>query len=356
MKNKHVLLVLSILLLFQWGCGKKQSAVQNTDMAKSYATITVEPDSVELQTIYPTVLKGKEDIDIKPRIDGFIDAVLVDEGAMVRKGQPLFKINSPLAIQSVENATALYNTAKLDVERMRPLAEKGIISKVRLTAYENTLASAKASLDQARATLSWTTVTSPVDGVVGTIPYRGGSLVNNSSILTTVSNTSTMIAYFTMNEKDLYHYLNSTKGSSQLEKIKNMPPVTLLLADGSTYNSKGKIETISGIVDASSGSVTLRAAFNNPDKLLRSGTSGKVIIPDYVENVFIIPQKATFQQQDKILVFKLQGDSVVQRVVTARSTPDGISYAVFSGLEKGDQIVSEGVATLKNGKKIKVKN
>lgn len=108
-----------------------------------------------------------------------------------------------------------------------------------------------------------------------------------------------------------------------------MPPVTLLLADGSTYNSKGKIETISGIVDASSGSVTLRAAFNNPDKLLRSGTSGKVIIPDYVENVFIIPQKATFQQQDKILVFKLQGDSVVQRVVTARSTPDGISYAVF---------------------------
>ncbi|MCE1167007.1 MAG: efflux RND transporter periplasmic adaptor subunit [Sphingobacteriia bacterium] len=356
MKNKHVALLFSIVLLLQWGCGKKQAVMQDADMAKSYSTITVKLDSVELQTKYPTILKGKEDIDIKPRIDGFIDAVLVDEGAVVRKGQPLFKINSPSAIQSVENATALYNTAKLDVERMRPLAEKGIISKVRLSAYENSLASSKASLDQARATLSWTSVTSPVDGVVGSISFRSGSLVNNSSILTTVSNTSTMIAYFTMNEKDLYHYLNSTEGKTQAEKIKNMPLVTLLLADGSTYGLKGRIETISGIVDAASGSVTVRVAFDNPDKLLRSGTSGKLIIPDFVENVFIIPQKATFQQQDKILVYKVQGDSVVQKVIDARSTPDGISYAVFSGIENGDQIVSDGIATLKNGKKIKVKN
>jgi membrane fusion protein (multidrug efflux system) len=170
---------------------------------------------VELSSVFPSIIKGQEDIDIKPRIDGFIEAVYVDEGSVVKKGQPLFKINSPSSVQNLENAQANYNNAKTDLERMRPLAEKGIISKVRITTYENTFASAQAAMAQAKAALSWTAVTSPVNGIVGTINYRQGSLVNNTNILTAVANTTNVVAYFSMNEKDLYEFMRSWAGKTQ---------------------------------------------------------------------------------------------------------------------------------------------
>jgi membrane fusion protein (multidrug efflux system) len=144
------------------------------------------------------------------------------------------------------------------------------------------------------------------------------------------------------------------KGNTQAEKIKNMPPVKLLLSDGSEYEVKGKIQTIAGVVDPASGAVNFRAAFSNKDGLLRSGISGKIVIPRTLNNVMIIPQNATFNQQDKILVYKVQGDSVVQKVITVKPTPDSKNYAVLTGLEKGDKIVTDGIVTLKNGKKIKV--
>jgi membrane fusion protein, multidrug efflux system len=354
MKNKNFLIGGLTLLMFLSACKSKQSGPNPADQIKSFPTATLTPQDVELQSVFPAVIKGQEDIDIKPRIDGFIDAVYVDEGAVVKKGQPLFKINSPSAIQSLENAQAQYNTAKLDIERMRPLAEKGIISKVRLTAYENTFASAKAALEQARATSGWTTVSSPVNGVVGAIPFRQGSLVNNSSVLTTVANTTNVIAYFSLNEKDLYEFLRNWEGKTQTEKIKNMPALKLLLSDGSEYEEKGRIQTISGVVDPITGAVNFRASFPNKQGLLRSGTSGKVVVPRILKNVLVIPQNATFNQQDKVLVYKVQGDSVVQKVITARPTPDAKYYAVLAGLSAGDKIVTEGIISLKNGKKIKV--
>jgi len=238
---------------------------------------------------------------------------------------------------------------------MRPLAEKGIISKVRISAYENTFASAKAALEQAKATISWTTVTSPVAGIVGAINFRQGSLVNNTTVLTTVANTTNVIAYFSMNEKELFNFMRMWDGNSQLEKIKNMPAVKLMLADGSEYEEKGHILTISGVVDATSGAVNFRAGFANKQGLLRSGTSGKIIIPRTMKNVLVIPQKATFSQQDKQLVYKVQGDSVVQKVITVKPTSDSKNYVVTDGLVVGDRIVTDGIVTLKNGKKIKVK-
>lgn len=353
MNKSRFLIVAIALTTLMAGCGKKKN-VQVVEQVKSYPVITLTSQDVELKSIFPTVIKGQEDIDIKPRIDGFIDAVYVDEGSVVRKGQALFKINSPSAIQSLENAQAAYNTARLDVERIRPLAEKGIISKVRLSTYENTFASAQAALEQAKATLSWTTVTSPVDGVVGTIAYRIGSLVNNTYVLTTVSNTSNVIAYFSMNEKEFYEFMRNWDGSTQTEKIKNMPPVKLLLSDGSEYEESGRIQTISGIVDAATGAVNFRASFPNKQGFLRSGTSGKIVIPKILKNILVIPQKATFNQQDKVMAFKVQGDSVVQKSITVKSTPDGKSYAILDGLQNGDKVVTDGVATLRNGKKIKV--
>jgi RND family efflux transporter, MFP subunit len=352
--NKILVGGLTLLMVFT-ACKNKQTTQKQEEKAQSYPVTTLSTQDVELQSVYPAVLKGQEDIDIKPRVDGFIEAIYVDEGSIVKKGQPLFKINSPSSVQSVQNAQANYNTAKLDVERIRPLAEKGIISNVKLSTYENSLASAKAALDQAKAVSAWTTVTSPVNGVVGSISYRLGSLVNNSNVLTTVANTTNVIAYFSMNEKELYEFMRNWNGNSQAEKIKNMPLVKLLLSDGSEYEEKGRIETISGVVDATSGAVNFRASFSNKNGLLRSGTSGKVIIPRTLKNILVIPQKATFSQQDKILAFKVQGDSVVQKAITVKSTPDGKSYAVLEGLASGDKIVTDGIATLKNGKKIKLK-
>jgi membrane fusion protein, multidrug efflux system len=354
MNSKKLLIGVCTLLIVLTACKSKQTMQKPVDEAKSYPVSTLTPQDVELQSVFPAVIKGQEDIDIKPRVDGFIEAVLVDEGSIVKKGQPLFRINSPSSKQNLETAQANYDNAKLDLERMRPLAEKGIISKVRITAYENAFATAQAVLEQAKATIGWTTVTSPVNGVVGTIPYRQGSLVNNTSVLTTVANTINVVAYFSMNEKDLYEFMRNWKGNSQAEKIKNMPPVKLLLSDGSIYEENGHIETISGVVDPTSGAVNFRAAFPNKQGLLRSGTSGKVVIPKSLKNVLLIPQKATFNQQDKVLVYKLQGDSAVQKAITVKTTPDGQSYAVLDGLESGDKIITDGIATLKNGQKIKV--
>ena len=353
MKMRKFLLGGVLLLLFITSCKNKQAQTTAADQVKAFPVAVISTSDVELQAVYPAVLKGEQDIDIKARVEGYIDKIFVDEGAVVRKGQPLFKINSPSSVQMIENAKANYNTAKLDVERMRPLAEKGIISDVKLSAYQNTLASAKATLDQAKATLNWATVTSPVDGVVGTLSFRQGSLVTNTTVLTTVSNISKVVAYFSVNEKDLLELLKEFKGSTQAEKIKHMPAVRLLLSDGTQYEETGRIETISGVVDATSGAVNFRASFSNKHGLLRSGSSAKVVIPSEHKNAIVIPQKATFAQQDKVLVYKFQGDSVIQKVVSVKTTPDGQAYVVTEGLSVGDKIVTDGIATLSNGQKIK---
>ena len=308
-----------------------------------------------LQSVYPATIKGKQDVEIRPRVEGFIQEIYVDEGSVVRKGQVLFKIESPQTEQAVTTAKASVSTAKINVDRLRPLAEKGIISEVQLATAEESYKSAEAVLKNAEEARKWTQVTSPVDGVVGTISYRQGSLVNSGNILTTIANTSDVYAYFSLNEKALMSLLSEIEGSTQAEKIKNLPEITLLLADGTEYPEKGKIETISGLVNVTTGSANFRAKFPNEHGFLRSGISGKVIIPNEVHDVFVIPQQATFQLQDKILVFKVQGDAVAQAVVSAVPLPDGKRYAVSEGLSEGERIVESGVVTLRHGAKIKVK-
>ncbi|ACF14138.1 efflux transporter, RND family, MFP subunit [Chloroherpeton thalassium ATCC 35110] len=354
MRGSIFFLVGLVLAMFCAACTSDSSGHGQAMQAQAYPVKTMSPETVELQDVFPALLKGKEDIDIKPRVDGFIEAVYVDEGAKVKKGQALFKINSPSTVKALEEARANYSTAKIDVERMRPLAEKNIISKVKLETYENAFAAAKAALEQAEANMTWITVTSPVEGVLGTISYRLGSLVDNSNVLTTVANTTTVMAYFSMNEKDLYDFMLEWKGETKAEKIKNMPDVKFRLSNGREYEEPGRIETISGVVDKTTGAVSFRAAFPNKNGLLLSGTSGKILIPKVISNALVIPQKATFSQQDKIMIYKVLGDSVMQDVVKVKSTPDGRSYVVFDGLESGDKIVTDGIATLSNGKKIKV--
>lgn len=355
----------ALALLALAACGKKNENQEQVNV-KTYPSMILEEQNATLESVYPVTIKGKEDIEIRPRIDGFIDAIYVDEGSVVRKGQSLFKINSPQAEQtltaaqaSVTSAEAQVNTAKVNVNRVRPLAEKGIVGRVQLETAEDSyqtamagLAQAQASLKNARAQIGWTNVTSPVDGLVGEIPFRQGSLVNSSNALTTIANTKNVYAYFSLNEKELSAFLSGLEGNTQAEKIKNSHEVTLTLADGTVYPEKGKIETITGSVNITTGSAGFRAEFPNKDGHLRSGTSGKISIPKKLDNTFIIPQKATFAQQDKTLIYQVQGDSVVQKVISVVPTPDGKSYVVTAGLSKGDKIITDGIATLSNGKKV----
>ena len=356
-----------IALLLLTSCGNNTNTNQQTG-AQEYPVMSLVRQQADMQSVYPATIRGQEDIEVKPRVDGYIEAIYVDEGSVVKVGQALFKINSPASEQALASAKAAVNsqrakvnTAKLDVDRYQPLADKGIVSEVQLQTYKNAYETALAELQQAEATLrnaeaivSWTTVTSPVDGIAGSIPYRTGSLVNSSHTLTTIANTGNVYAYFSLNERKLMDFLDGLDGESQSDKIKNTPTVSLILADGSQYGEKGRIETITGTVDITTGSANFRAEFPNGSGKLRSGTSGKIIIPKILDNVFVIPQKATFRQQDKVLVFKLEGETATQQIITVQSMPNGQDYAVMEGLSDGDRIVSDGLATLRQGMKISI--
>lgn len=321
-----------------------------------------------LDKAYPATVKGQEDIEIRPRIDGFIEEIYIDEGSVVKKGQPLFKIDSPetekeyiSAKAAVESAKATVSTARLDVERLEPLAKTGVLSDIRLknarNAYESAqaaLAQAEAAMKNAAATKNWTVITSPVDGMAGTIPYRRGSLVNSQNVLTTIANTGKVYAYFSINEKDYMEICAKMQGATPMEIVKSLPGATLRLNNGETYPENGVIETVAGIVNTSTGSVNLRACFTNSDNRLRSGLSGKVIMPYEIRNVYVIPQEATFALQDRTMVYIVQDDnSVKAKAISVIPLSDGRNYAVTAGLTDGDKIVASGVATLSEGTVIK---
>lgn len=336
--------------------------------AKEYPTLEVVKQNTILHKTYPATVKGQEDIEIRPRVDGFIEEIYIDEGSVVKKGQPLFRIDSPQsekeyisAQAQVESAKATVNTALLDVERVRPLSEKGIISDVQLKSAQNayelalaSLAQAEATLRNAAATRSWANITSPVDGIIGTIPYRQGSLVNSQNVLTTVANTGNVYAYFSINEKDLMEMCSRFGVTSQEGIVGNMPKVTLLLPNGDEYTEKGTIETIAGVVSTTTGSVNLRASFPNTGNFLRSGISGKIILPFEIEDVYVIPQEATFALQDKVMVYTVQTDTVRAKTISVLALADGRHYAVTGGLSERQTIVSGGVATLSDGAVINI--
>lgn len=333
-----------------------------------YPVKVVTPQTAVLETDYPATIKGEEDIEIRPMVEGFIKTINVDEGSVVKKGQVLFTLDAPQYKQNVLNAEAAIKTAKaqvdnavMDVTKITPLVEKGIVSKYQLESAQYALQTKRAALNQAQTALaiantnlSYTVLTSPVNGIVGSIPFRLGSLVNSTTTLTTVANTSNVYVYFSLNEKQLLDFLKNTPGATQAEKIKKSEPVTLILADGTEYNEKGKIETINGIVNTSTGSANFRSNFPNPQGILRSGSTGSIRISTTVENALVIPQKATFEIQGQTFVFVVQKDNKVKQVtIKVTPTPDGQSFIVNSGLNVNDKIVVNGIQNLKEGMEIK---
>ncbi len=346
-------------------CGSKSN--QMGEASNDFAVVTVQTTEADLKTTYPATIKGMQDIEIRPKVSGYLVKLLVDEGATVRKGQPLFLIDSEQYQAAVKSAQAQIKvchaniaTQKLTVDNKRMLFKQNIISSYDMQMAENTLASyeaqltaAEAQLQSAQDNLRWCTVTSPADGVVGSIPYRVGSLVSSqsASALTTVSNISKMHVYFSMTEKQLLALTRETGGVSAA--LKKMPAVSLVLADGTTYSQTGEISTVSGVIDQTTGSVQMRATFDNASHILRSGGTGSILVPTHSDAAIKVPQKATFDIQDKKFVYVVNADkTVAPREITVLPQNDGQTYVVSTGLRAGERIVVDGVNQLKNGQKI----
>ena len=362
MKSRIAYLALCLTLA---GCGNGSQIPQASN---EYAVRDVTTSVCNLSTSYPATIKGIQDIEIRPKVGGFITKVHVDEGDFVHKGQVLFSIDRVQYEAAVKSAEAAVRVAKttvstqeLTVKNKKMLHSQGIISDYDMEMAENELASAQAQLASANAqlvdaknNLSFCSVTSPSDGVVGTIPYRVGSLVSSTTAepLTTVSNISQMYVYFSMTEKQLLEYTKGTDGVQGA--LAAIPPVNLRLVDGSLYDQTGKVTNVSGVIDIATGSVSMRATFDNPQKILRSGGTGSIVIPIRDSSAIQVPQKATYEIQDKRFVYVVGKDNKVKNTeITVLSQNDGTNYVVTSGLKVGDRIVVEGINTLNDGMAIK---
>ena len=380
MKKNKIMLFAALAALLLTGCGKKNQRPNFGD--NEYPVIAVGAQNAQLQTTYPATIKGIQDVEIRPKVSGFITRLAVQEGQAVGKGQLLFVVDNETfaaavrqaeaavkqAQASVASAEAQLATATLTYQNSENLFKNKVIGNYELQTAKNTMetaraqvqqtksavASAQAALANARQNLNFCYVTAPTAGVVGNLPYKQGALVSPSSTpaVTTVSNISTVEVYFSMTEKDI---LAMTKNAGGMKAaVSAYPPVKLRLADGTDYRHTGTVTKVSGLIDPATGSVSMIARFPNPDHLLKSGGSGSIIVPKTASNSIIIPQSLTAQVQNKIFVYKVDGQNKVHYTeITVSPNNDGKSFIVTSGMKVGDKIVSAGITKLNDGMEIK---
>jgi membrane fusion protein (multidrug efflux system) len=365
-----IMLLLPILFTACHSGAKPGAGPGGPSGSMPYKTAGVYSGPATIYYSYPATIQGEQDIEIRPKVDGFIQSIFVDEGAVVHKGQPLFQLRNPqydaalrTALANVKIAEADVSTAEMNLEKVRPLVDKNIISDYELKSDEFTLkskiaslASAKADLVNARVNVGYTYLTSPADGVISTIPYKVGSLITSTSTnpLTTVYNTKNIYVYFSLNEKQLLEFSRTVKGKTLKDKLATMADVSLVLADGSAYPQKGRIVMASGLITTETGSVSFRANFPNPLGLIRSGSSATIKIPVNIDTAILIPQNATYDMQGKKFVYTVSDkDSTVNTGVQLSDNPIGNLYVVQSGLKQNDKIVIEGLGNLKPGMAIK---
>lgn len=356
---------LTAMALLSSCSGKKQ---QGTMPTPTFKTGKVERQNITLTQKYSATIRGRQDIDVYPQVAGTLQKLCVTEGQKVTKGQTLFIIdqvpyqaalNTAEAAQKAANAALA--TAQLTYDSKKRLFDQQIISDVELQTANNNLLTAKAQVAQAEAqvvnarnSLSYTVVKSPANGVVGTLPYRQGALVSSAmpQPLTTVSDNNEMYVYFSVSEAQFLQMVRSNNNVE--EAIASIPELTLQLVDGSEYEHKGKVESASGVVDRNTGSVQLRAAFTNPNHILHSGSTGNVILPAEYKNVIVVPTTATVQLQDKYKVFVVDKDGIAHsQIISIMPQTNGKQYIVTSGLNGGEEIVSEGAGMVKEGQKVK---
>ena len=355
MKMKKILLFAASALLFAACSGGGRPTFGDNE----YPVTEVKASSAAMKQTYPASIKGVQDVQISPKIGGFLTKIYVNEGQAVSAGQVLFEIDNQTyqaqvrqAQASVTTAQAAVNTAKLTYENSKKLFDNRVIGDYEMQTSQNSYEQAKAALAQAEAALanakealSFCFVKSPASGVVGTLPFKVGALVSAQNVLTTVSDSSSMEVYFSMNEKDVLAMSKSEGG--QKAALAALPAVKLQLADGSIYASEGKVAKMSGVIDQSTGTVQMIAVFPNPDKLLKSGGSGVVIIPRDQDTAIVIPQSCVSEVQNKKFVYTLGKDNkVVYTEITVDPQNDGNNYVVTSGLKIGDKYVTNGITKL----------
>lgn len=358
-------IAVAVCCLAVTGCKQAPPAMEDA----GYKVLTLAPADRLLTSTYSATIRGQQDVEIYPQVGGFLTQVCVKEGQRVKQGQTLFIIDQvgyKAALQTaqanVAAAEASLATAQLTYDSKQELYKQNVVSSFDLSTAKNTLLSAQAQLAQmkaqevnARNNFSYTVVKSPVDGVVGTLPYRVGALVSASlpQPLTTVSDNTDMYVYFSMTENQLLDLIR--RYGSKDEALKSMPEIDLQLNDKSVYAHKGRIETISGVIDRNTGTVSLRAVFPNKEGLLNSGGSGNVLVPVEKKGSLVIPQTATFELQDKVFVYKVVDGKAQSFPVSVTRVDGGKEFIVNEGLSEGDVIVAEGVGLLREGTPIKVK-
>ena len=363
MKIKKILFTVGALLLLV-SCRNNAQKEQNESEIHELLTITAQ--DYTLNEEYPASIHGAQDIKIIPRAEGHLMGVYVKEGERVREGQLLFRLDDAPSRAAVESAnanvqmmTAALDKAQLEYDGKKNLRQKSVISDFELSLAESdlnvakaNLAAAKAALTSARNDLSYTEIRSPSNGVVGRINYRKGDLVGPSiqDGLTVVADNRQMRVYFSMTEKTVMQYLSEHK--SMETAIQQMPELRLQLPNGTFYEHTGRVESISGVVDERTGAVSVCARFDNPNGMLLSGGTGKIVIPTELHNAVIIPQEATYSIQDKVYVMKVADGKAVSTIIQVEPQNNGKEYVVISGLQEGDVIIAKGAGFVEEGTRI----
>jgi len=350
MKIKN-LYITALSLIILSSCKDAEQTPQNTNSAPpTYPVAQLQKKTVTGYQEYPASIEGIVNSDVRAKTSGYIQTVLVDEGEKVRKGQPLFRLETQSLSQDANAAKANVNAAQVEVDKLIPLVEKNIISEVQLETAKANLEQAKAAYNSVNANIGYATVKSPVDGYVGAINLREGSLVSPSDAtpLTTVSEISKVYAFFTLNEAQYINHVQKSEGKTKEERIKNSPDVSLVLANGEVYSEKGRIQTSTGQINQNTGTIKIRAIFNNPNEILTNGNSGNILIPNTYKDAIVVPQSSTFEQQKDIMIYKLDdNNNAVATLIKVKDALDNL-YVIESGLEIGDRIVVSGASKLRN--------
>lgn len=394
MKKNLILIALSLITVLS--CKKEEET--RVEGPKEVPVVEVEVRNVTGFQSFPASIQGRVNNDVRAKIQGYITQVLVDEGQYVTKGQPLFRLETNMLNESADAARAgigaaqsgvsaakanvgaaqaEVNASQVEVNKLIPLVQKNIISNVQLETAKANLARAQAQLAQAKAAqqqasagvsqasanykgvqanIDYSVIRAPISGVLGKLPLRVGSLVGPSdpTPLTTVSDTSEIYAYFSMNESEYFDFLENSYGATMPEKLKNLPLVELQLANGSIYSEKGKIEAVTGQIDPQTGTIQFRVSFTNVNKLLSNGNSGTIRVPKLYNQAIVVPESATFEQQGLVYVFKVEKDTARNVLIGVTDRVNNI-VVVKDGLNKGEKIVAEGTGTLKPGTAVKPK-
>ncbi|MCW3160064.1 efflux RND transporter periplasmic adaptor subunit [Chryseobacterium oryctis] len=368
-KTRFIILISSIILL--QNCTKAAENPNTAPPSPELPVYTVITSPATTYQEFPTALEGKNNVEIRSQVDGYLDKIYVEEGSYVRAGQPLFKIDSRaygeqmnMAQANLQVANANIQKAKVEVDRLEPLVAAKVVSEVQLKTAKANYTAAVAAASQARASVGgakinvgFTTITAPVSGYIGRIPYKKGSLISRTdpNPLTLLSDISEIYAYFSLSELDFIAFQNKYEGATLEEKLKNMPMVDLVIADNSIYPEKGKMSIVDGQFDKTTGAISVRAVFPNKNGILRTGNTGRVRMPQLLSNVMVIPQESTFEIQDKTYVYIVGKDLKVTSKPIKISGKTESYYFISEGLKPGEKIVYTGIGNLKDGASIKPK-